>query len=311
MTTATRTSTSPTHPAALRDGYDRMVRATAAGSGFIRRPSGDKVHVIEAGEGPPVVHVHGNNTSSLSHLMLLQHLYRVRSVLVDRPGFGLSDPGSWPTGRFREYAVRFIDDVLDALGVESVVLAGASGGGVWSMWYALDRPERTRGLVLIGSVPLLPGSRIPLGLRLMGTPGLGSVLTRVMRPNRRLLLSLLSSMGEGDTILRHPQLLDSLIAAAGDPVAAAANLAEFRTLLSPTGVRASFRFRPDDLRRLTVPTLLIWGDHDPVVSVAAARGAAGLMPDARLEVLPAGHVPQLGHPERVVSLLEDFVCSLP
>lgn len=117
-------------------------------------------------------------------------------------------------------------------------------------------------------------------------------------------------MGEGDTILRHLQLLDSLIVAAGDPVAAAANVAELRALLSPTGVRASMRFRPDDLRRLAMPTLMIWGDHDPIVSVAAARAAADLMPDAHLEVVPAGHVPQLGHPERVASLLEEFVVSL-
>ena len=50
---------------------------------------------------------------------------------------------------------------------------------------------------------------------------------------------------------------------------------------------------------------MIWGDHDPVVPVADARAVAELIPDARLEVLPAGHVPQLGHPERVAQLLVD------
>ena len=56
---------------------------------------------------------------------------------------------------------------------------------------------------------------------------------------------------------------------------------------------------------------MIWGDHDPVVSVADARAAADLIPDARLEVLPAGHVPQLGEPARVAELLEDFTQSNP
>ena len=51
---------------------------------------------------------------------------------------------------------------------------------------------------------------------------------------------------------------------------------------------------------------MIWGDHDPVVSVAHARAAAQQIPDAHLEVLPAGHVPQLGNPERVGRLLADF-----
>jgi pimeloyl-ACP methyl ester carboxylesterase len=267
--------------------------------------------VIEAGDGPPVVHLHGNNTSSLSHLMLLEHLTGVRSYLVDRPGFGLSDPEPFPRRIFRQRVVRFVDEVLDALGLESAVVAGASGGGTWAIWFALDRPERVRGLVLLGSVPLLPGARIPIGIRLLATPVLGDLLGRTMRPGRRMLQRLMSSVGEGDTILRHPDLFDSLIEAARDPIAAAANVAEFRALISPLGTRPATRIRRDDLRRVTVPTLMIWGDHDPVVSVADAEAAAKLIPGARLEVLPAGHVPQLGNPNRVAELLKKFATSAP
>ncbi len=55
---------------------------------------------------------------------------------------------------------------------------------------------------------------------------------------------------------------------------------------------------------------MIWGDHDPLVTVPKAHAVAGLSPEARLEVLPAGHVPQLGHPEQVAHLVERFVESL-
>jgi pimeloyl-ACP methyl ester carboxylesterase len=299
----------PTHPSPLRERYERMVLSAGAQGRFIRMPQRGAVHVIEAGVGPPVVHLHGNNTSSLSHLMLLEHLTEVRSFLVDRPGFGLSEPETIPRRTFRNCAVRFVVEVLDQLGLESAVLVGASGGGSWAVWCALDRPDRVRGLVMLGSVPLLPGARIPLGIRLMAMPVLGDVLSRSVRPGRPMLLRLMSSMGEGDTILRHPDLLDSLVDAARDPVATAANVAEFRALLSPLGRRPATRIRPDELRQLTTPTLMIWGDHDPVVSVAAAEAAAELIPDARLVVLPAGHVPQLGHPDRVAVLLEEFARS--
>jgi hypothetical protein len=57
----------------------------------------------------------------------------------------------------------------------------------------------------------------------MATPMLGHVLGRTVKPGRRMLLRLMSSMGEGDTILRHPDLLDSLLDAARDPVAIAAD----------------------------------------------------------------------------------------
>jgi pimeloyl-ACP methyl ester carboxylesterase len=300
----------PGHPARLQERYDGMVGSAGARGRFIRRQSG-RVHVIEAGDGPPVVHLHGNNTSSLSHLMLLEHMTTVRSYLVDRPGIGLSDPDAFPRKSFRQCAVRFVDEVLDELQLESVVLVGASGGATWAFWFALAHPERVRGLVMLGSVPLLPGARIPAGIRLMATPIVGDALSRTVKPSRRMLLKLMSSVGEGDTILRHPELLDSLLDAARDPIATAANVAEFRALLSPLGVRRVTRIRPDDLRRLAVPTLMIWGEHDPVVSLTDARAAADLIPDARLEVLPAGHVPQLGHPERVAALLEAFLRSLP
>jgi pimeloyl-ACP methyl ester carboxylesterase len=297
------------HPRPLREGYERMVRAAGAQSRFITRASGGRIHVIVAGDGPPVVHLHGNNTSSLSHVMLLDHLTTVRSYLVDRPGFGLSEPDDFARKGFRQGMVRFVDEVLDELELDSAVLVGASGGGTWATWYCLDRPQRARGLVMLGSVPSLPGSRIPLGVRLTATPVMGELLSHAVRPSRRMLLRLLSSVGEGDTILRYPDLLDSLVDAARDPVATAANVVELRALVSPIGRRSATRIRLDDLRRLTVPTLMIWGDRDPVVSVAAARAVAQLIPEARLEVLPGGHVPQLGNPDRVAQLLVEFARS--
>jgi pimeloyl-ACP methyl ester carboxylesterase len=296
----------PIHPAAVTERYDRMVQAAGALSRFVQTRSG-RVHVVEAGDGPPVVHLHGNNTSSLSHLMLLEHQADMHSYLVDRPGFGLSDPEDVPPKRFRAHAVRFVDDVLDELRLDSAFVAGASGGGSWALWYALDRPQRVRGLILLGSVPLLPGARIPIPIRLVATPVLGQLVSRTLKPNRRALIRLMAMMGERDTIVRHPDLLDSLLDSARDPVATAANVAELQALLSPFGPRPSTRIRAEELRRLSVPTMMIWGDHDPVVSLADARTVADLIPAARLEVLPAGHVPQLGHPARVAALMEAFI----
>ena len=297
------------HPPELRQRYEAMVRSAGATGRLVRMPRGGAVHVIEAGDGLPVVHLHGNNTSSLSHLMLLEHSTGVRSFLVDRPGFGLSDPEAFPRKVFRHHAVRFVTEVLDELGLDAPVLVGASGGGAWALWCAIDRPERVRGLVMLGSIPLLPGARIPLGIKIVATPVVGDVLTRAVRPGPRMLRRLMSQVGEGDTILRHPDLFESLLDAAHDPVAAAANVAEFRALLTPFGTRAETRIRPADLRRVAAPTLMIWGDRDPVVPVAQARAVAQLIPDARLEMLPAGHVPQLGNPERVAQLVERFAVS--
>ena len=309
MATRSKAAPVPRHTPAIEELYHRMLRAADAHGQLVPRPSGRLVHVVTAGDGPPVVHLHGTNTSSLSHLMLPGRTPGIRSYLVDRPGCGLSDPDSFRSGDFREYAVGFVGDVLDALGLDAAHLVGASGGGIWATWYALAQPERVRGLVMLGSVPTLPGSRVPPPMRLAVTPGVGELVGRAVKPGRRMLLKMMASMGEAKTIVRHPDLLDSLVAGARDPVATQANLAELRALISPRGIRTSMRLNREDLRRLAVPTLMIWGDRDPVVPLAQARALVAEIPRARLEVLPAGHVPQLGNPDRVAALLEEFVAA--
>jgi pimeloyl-ACP methyl ester carboxylesterase len=287
-----------------------MLRAAGTRGRFVAVEGGRRVHVIESGHGVPVVHLHGNNTSALSHLMLLEHTTAARSYLVDRPGMGLSETSDFPRGRFRDFAVRFVNDLLDALELDDAVLVGASGGGVYATYFAIDHPHRVRGLVMLGSTPALPGGHVPLPLRMMATPVLGGVLTRAVRPGRRMVLGMMASVGEANTITRHPDLLDSLVAGARDPAAVAANRAELKALISPFGFRSATRIRPEELRHLAVPTLMIWGDHDPVVPLEAARATARLIPHAHLEVLPAGHVPQLGHPEQVGKLLTTFANGL-
>ena len=295
------------HPAELVDLYDRMVRAARARGRFVVRPAGQRVHIVDLGQGEAVLHLHGTNTSALSHLMIAERMRATRSYLVDRPGCGLSDPSDFTPGTFRDHAVRFVDEVLDALELDSATIVGASGGGIWATWYALARPDRVRRLVMLGSNPALPGVRVPLPLRLTVTPVLGDAMASGMRPTRRMLLRLMSSMGEADTIINHPDLMDSLVAGARDPVAVEANRRELLALTSPFGWRPSMRLTPQELSRLKMSTLMIWGDHDPVVSVEHARAAAAVIPQAQLEVVPAGHVPQLGHPDLVAELLGRFV----
>ena len=287
---------SPTEP---RFGRDRHIEVR----------SGRRVRVIEAGEGPTVVFLHGSSTSSLSLLPVLERLEGVRAIAVDRPGFGLSEPVRVSRERFRDAAVEFLDEVLDDLGLQTSAFAGNSMGGTWALWYALARPERVQRLVLLGSAPLLPGTRAPIPLRVTAAPLVGDVLPHVVKPNRKMLLRLMASMGEQDTIVRYPELIESIVAAARDPIASAANLAELRAIISPIGFRPLARMDPDELRRLDVPTLLIWGDHDPVGTAEVARETATLMPRAQLELLTAGHVPYLGHPQRVAELLTTFIRS--
>jgi pimeloyl-ACP methyl ester carboxylesterase len=117
----------------------------------IARPA-MRVHVLEAGEGEPVVLFHGGDGEGLNWAPLIGTLqHRAHVFAVDRPGFGLSDAFDYSTVDVRRHASDFTASLLDALGLESATLVGGSMGGFFVLVTAIDRPERVRRLVLSGA----------------------------------------------------------------------------------------------------------------------------------------------------------------
>jgi pimeloyl-ACP methyl ester carboxylesterase len=225
----------------------------------------------------------------------------------DRPGVGLSDPIDLPADRYREAAVAWLDRLLDTLELDTTTLLGHSGGAMWALWYALAQPDRVGRLVLLGP-PAVPKTRSRLPLRLATTPVVGELLARLAPPSPRSVLRFAHHVaGEKETLARYPDLVDLLVAAGRDPITDHVSKAELRVFVSPFGFRRRSRVRPDELRRLAMPTLLIWGEHEPLGGVPVARSVTELIPDARLEVLPTGHGPWLGQPTRTAGAVLDLV----
>ena len=78
-------------------------------------------------------------------------------------------------------------------------------------------------------------------------------------------------------------------------------------LLSRDGFRRHGRVGPEELGRLRLPTSVVWGERDPLGSVAVAQAATALIPAARLVVLPTGHGPWLGEPGRTAAAVMELV----
>jgi pimeloyl-ACP methyl ester carboxylesterase len=312
MSSRPQVRTQQPHSAEIRQVYERLLAGASVSSRHVEVNAGNRVHLLEQGAGPPVVLLHGTGNPAGFLLPLLHELHGVRAIAPDRPGVGLSDPVDFPEGRYRQTVVAWLDRLLDALELDATTLLGHSGGGVWALWYALAHPDRVKRLVLLG-VPTLPKTRCPLPIRLVATPGLGQLLSRLAPPSHKSMLRLASAVGEKATLARHPDLVDLLVAAGRDPISDRAAKAEFRALispfalLSPSGFRRRGRVRPDELRQLAMPTLVLWGERDPVGSIPVARAVAELILDARLEVLPTGHGPWLGQPTRTAATVADFV----
>lgn len=163
------------HSAEIQQLHETALAGTGVTSRFVRTDNGAAVHVLEGGAGTPVVLVHGSVSAGLFWLPVLKHLRGVRALAPDRPGQGLSDPVDMPTKQIRNAAVMWLEQLLDALELPTATLVGHSMGGLWSLWFAMARPERVDRLVMIGT-PALPGTKAPLPFRVLATPGSGTLI---------------------------------------------------------------------------------------------------------------------------------------
>lgn len=296
------------HPPAVVAAHEQALHGSGLRSRFIEAIPGERTHIIEGLEGGSLVMLHGSGPSALLFLPLIEKLRGVRAIAVDRPGFGLSDPHTWPPEGRREAVVEWVDRLLDGLGLKEVALLGSSAGGTWAVWFALAHPDRVRRLVLLGAPPTLTVNTPPAPLRAMASIDPANPPS-MPPPSRETVIGSMSGMGEGDTIVSYPQQIEAMIAAGQDPIASAASLDELQALISPDGWQPSIVTPLRELAELQPSTLVLWGVHDPLGGTDAARQTASVIPDARLEMLESGHGPWLGHPDRVAELVSGFVAE--
>lgn len=287
--------------------HESAIGGSGVTSRYIEAVPGEQVHLLEHGDGAALAMLHGSGPTSLQLLPLISRISRSHVVAVDRPGFGLSDPHPW-SEPLRKAAVEWLGTVLDALELASVDLLGSSAGGTWAIWFALAHPDRVRRLVLVGAPPTLSATAPPEPLRMVASIDPGNP-PQMPPPSRETVVQSMAGMGEGETIVRYPDLLDAMVAAARDATSGQAGLDELRALIAPDGWQPATQTALGELEDLKPPTLVIWGRSDPLGGPQAARQVADAIPDSRLELLDAGHGPWLGHPDTVARLVEEFVTA--
>jgi pimeloyl-ACP methyl ester carboxylesterase len=259
----------------LLDRPDRSRRKTEVrASRHEVRVGGWPVRYEVAGEGEPVVLVHGlsgstrwwsRNVSSIAQ--------RYRIYLVDLPGFG-----EMRTLRRRfvlAEAVSWLSEWMDAVGLGRAHLVGHSMGGYICLRLAASRPAAVRRLVLVAP------AGVPTGRSMVGH--LGPLLGAARRATPSFLPVLVR-----DAVRMGPS---TLWRAARDLLA--------------EDVR-------EDLQRVEAPTLLVWGRRDPLIPPAVGDLLREEIPDSRLLVLErAAHVPMFDRPEAFDAALLAFLAGDP
>ncbi len=254
------------------------------------------LHVEIRGTGPDVVLLHGWALHGGMWGPWVDELaQRARLHLVDLPGHGRSP---WPVGAS---TLRDLARAVSPHVASGATVLGWSLGGMVALELARSRAGDLAALVLIATTPcFLARDDWPAGMN----PGvLDGFAAGLASDYRRTLSNFLALQTWGDE--NASQALRSLRAnldAHGEPnpQALAAGLGILRT--------ADLR---DELAKITVPSLIIAGEHDRITPVAAGRELASRLPSARfVEVPKAGHAPFLSHPGTVLREVESFLSFL-
>jgi len=226
--------------------------------------AGVSTAVLEGGDGPPVVLLHGQGGWSGMWLPVIAELVRTHRVVApDLPGLGASKVPDGPPDAAR--ALAWLDALIQRTCPAPPALVGASLGASIAARFAIAHPDRLSRLVLMGAGSLA---------RFRPAPGVVLALIRfVARPNERTQRGFLRQIAVDPARVR--ALLGErweasqayLLDLARTPSVRAAN----RRLLRELGTK---RIPPQELARITVPTSLIWGRQDRVMRLRIAEAAS-------------------------------------
>lgn len=267
------------------------------------RVDGVRLHVAEAGDGPPLVLVHGWPQHWWCWRHLIPRLARSHRVLApDLRGFGWSDA---PPGDYAKWT--FATDLLgllDAEGLDRVRLIGHDWGGYAAFLLALERPERVESLLALDIAPpwfrpSLPRPRhmaVPLLASyqmLLATPVLGP---RTLTSGTAAVRTIIRA-GSGPQMEWRDEDLDAYARVLQDPERANASSACYRTFLTrelPAMARQGNRSR-----ELQVPTLLAMGAASPLRRILDPQPSRNLT----IETIPgAGHFLPEEAPDELLGL---------
>jgi pimeloyl-ACP methyl ester carboxylesterase len=275
---------------------DKSVVTEANSSNYIS-VEGIKIHYNDAGEGAPVLCIHGGGPGATAWSNFKQNIPAItstgrRMLMLDMPGYGKSGFAEGLDEDFFDYMGRILDEFLNSLDVKgSVDVIGNSLGGQAALGLELHNPDRIKHLVLIGSQPTSAGIVIQPqpqeALNNIGNyyGGDGPSLEKM----RRLVESLLY-----DASMVTEETLKERFAASEDP-------GQMRLLSLP---RRDFY---SDLQNIVVPTLLVWGHEDKGGALEVGLQMMKKLQDARMHIFQrCGHWAQVEHQQEFERVVLNF-----
>ena len=243
---------------------------------------GVKLSLHRAGKGETLLLLHGANGSA-SWLPVFEELSKkFHVILPDHPGFGDTPPPDW-MDNISDMAYFYLD-VIDALGLDNFHIAGHSMGGWVAAEIGVRDGHRIKSLILISAAGIWVNGT-PMGDLFAWSPQETTHKVFAQPAIIKKMLAHQPSEEELDVIINNRQM--------------AARLCWAPRLHNPDLKKW--------LHRLTMPTLILWGDSDGIFPEPYAHAYHGLIPGSELEIYKnCGHVPMLEARDDFLDRLEIF-----
>jgi len=262
--------------------------------------NGLRLHYLEAGEGDPILLLHGFPTSSHLYRNILPELGKThRAIALDLPGYGLSDKPLDVSYDYDFYET-VLNSFLDALGIGEIHLAVHDLGGPVGLYWAIQNPGRVPKLIILNTLVYPETSwAVKLFLIAMKTPGLRDF---IVSPK-----GLVGTMQFG--VARKARITREVLTPYTAPFESPAARKALIKAGGGLGVRGLAKIARE-LPGYPTSIRLIYGEKDRVLP-DVAKTMARLKrdhPEAELTALPnCGHFLQEDDPERVAQLISEFL----
>lgn len=257
-----------------------------------------RIHYHEAGSGSPLVLLHGSGpgvsgwSNFRGNFPVLSETFR--TVIMDMPGFGLSERPTFDKA-YPKIAADATLRLLDALGIEKASLLGNSMGGYVALEFALAHPDRVDRLVLMG-----PGGLAASSFGPDPSEGARRLFEFMSAPSKAGMEAWVDTMVANKAVI-DDQLIDERMANAQRPGAMESAMAIFGTLSQFPDEVPMFA----KVHKITAPTLVTWGRDDRMLPYEQSVFGYRRMPNAELHVFSGcGHWAQVERKadfERVVT----------
>src|ERR1041384_1321594 len=239
--------------------------------------AGIALETLMAGEGPPLLFLHGGDYVAQNRPLLDRLAHRWHVIAPRHPGFGNTPRPAWFRS-IHDIAYLYLD-LIERLELDNGLLVGSSLGGWIALEMAVRSQARLGGLVLIDSLGLKYGGREERDIADIYALPADEVVRRTFSDPARFV-----------------------------PDYAALDEAELQAIARDREATALYGWKPymhnpalvHWLHRITVPSLVLWGDKDGIVAPSYGEKLAASLPSARFErIAGAAHYPQIEQPEAV------------